>query len=175
MAQLKLTLSSEDKDAWMDFCKKKGLSSAAMIRKLIKESTGGVVGGSAERLEDVKNKRVSVRLSDKDFSNLTKRAKLEGFPSRPSWLKALIYASLDKEVVVSDKEILILDKSIRELMAIGRNLNQIARVLNIDFRNQHELTKELIEELIGKIDLHTDKVAELIQRSISRYEDELTE
>ncbi len=170
MAKIELTLSEEDKEEWLIFCKSKGLSSAAMLRKIMKEATQGRVINKSESLGKVNTKRVTIRLTDQDFLNLTKRAGLEGFPSRPSWVKALVYANLDRAAIVSDKEILALDHSIRELMAIGRNLNQIARSLNIDFRDANKVTKELVEELLNQIDSHTDKVAELIQRSVSRYE-----
>ena len=174
MAKVELTLSEEDKKSWLSFCKAKGLSSAAMLRKIMKDATQGSVINESDSLNKVNTKRVTVRLTDQDFLTLTERARLEGFPSRPSWVKALIYATLDQEAIVSDKEIMALDRSIRELMAIGRNLNQITRMLNIDFRDSNKVTKELIEGLIEQIDLHTDKVAELIQRSVSRYEMEYT-
>jgi len=57
----------------------------------------------------------------------------------------------------------------RELSAIGRNLNQIARILNLEFRESDKITKQAVENLAGYIERHTEKVAALISQSLNRW------
>lgn len=56
----------------------------------------------------------------------------------------------------------------RQLSAIGRNLNQITRVLNTDFRFSDKVDKELVNGLKEQIELHVAKVVSLIDRSNER-------
>ncbi|WP_243637442.1 plasmid mobilization relaxosome protein MobC [Parashewanella curva] len=62
-----------------------------------------------------------------------------------------------------------LKESNRQLAAIGRNLNQIARVLNIEFRHSDKITAEMIELLVDRIDQHSTKVEDLIQQGHKRW------
>ena len=78
-------------------------------------------------------------------------------------------ATLSKEPVLTDAEVNALRGSNRELAAIGRNLNQIARALNVEFRDSDKLNKELIDRLLEQIDGHRDKVSNLIDRNMNRW------
>ncbi len=71
-------------------------------------------------------------------------------------------SNLYREPVLTIDEITALKNSNRRLCAIGRNLNQIARVLNIEFRQSDKITKEMIELLIQRFDSHTQKVYQLL-------------
>lgn len=170
MAVIKTLVSEEEKDHWISFCKSQNLTTSAALRLMMKRVSGEQKKESDSRLGLSKSKRISFELTDLDFNNLTERAELEGFSSRPACVKNLLYIWLDQKPVVNDKEILALDKSSRELMAIGRNLNQIAHQLNIDFRDSNKLTIELLNSLLNRIDLHTEDVSAVINRSLNRGE-----
>jgi Bacterial mobilisation protein (MobC) len=59
-----------------------------------------------------------------------KRAALMGI--RPNaWLTATVQANLERQPVMLSAELFALREASRELSAIGRNLNQIARALNL--------------------------------------------
>uniref|UniRef100_UPI00388EE249 plasmid mobilization relaxosome protein MobC n=1 Tax=Enterobacter cloacae TaxID=550 RepID=UPI00388EE249 len=47
--------------------------------------------------------------------------------------------------VLTDEEVNTVRESCRQLGAIGRNLNQVARALNIEFRESDKLKQEAIE------------------------------
>ncbi|MET7091327.1 plasmid mobilization relaxosome protein MobC [Klebsiella pneumoniae] len=63
--------------------------------------------------------------------------------------------------VLTDEEVNTVRESCRQLGAIGRNLNQVARALNIEFRESDKLKQEAIEKLAERIDQHLDHVSEL--------------
>lgn len=62
-------------------------------------------------------------------------------------------------------------ESNRELRAIGKNLNQVTRVLNIEFRESDKLKREAIEALAVRIEQHKDQVASLLSRNLNRWRD----
>jgi hypothetical protein len=170
MARIEFVVSQEEKEAWKVFCNSESLTSSAMLRLIMKKVGSDGKTENESRLGLSKSKRISFELTEADFTKLTTRAELEGFSSRPACVKNLLYIWLDKKPVVNDKEILSLDRSSRELMAIGRNLNQIAHQLNIDYRDSNKVTAELINSLLNRVDLHTEEVAALINRSLNRGE-----
>ncbi|HIG1422041.1 MobC family plasmid mobilization relaxosome protein [Klebsiella pneumoniae] len=53
--------------------------------------------------------------------------------------------------VLTDEEVNTVRESCRQLGAIGRNLNQVARALNIEFRESDKLKQEAIEKLAERI------------------------
>ncbi|WP_363332166.1 plasmid mobilization relaxosome protein MobC, partial [Klebsiella pneumoniae] len=73
--------------------------------------------------------------------------------------------------VLTDEEVNTVRESCRQLGAIGRNLNQVARALNIEFRESDKLKQEAIEKLAERIDQHLDHVSELFDKTWSRWHD----
>uniref|UniRef100_UPI002931AD04 plasmid mobilization relaxosome protein MobC n=1 Tax=Klebsiella pneumoniae TaxID=573 RepID=UPI002931AD04 len=71
--------------------------------------------------------------------------------------------------VLTDEEVNTVRESCRQLGAIGRNLNQVARALNIEFRESDKLKQEAIEKLAERIDQHLDHVSELFDKTWSRW------
>ncbi len=67
--------------------------------------------------------------------------------------------------VLTDEEVNTVRESCRQLGAIGRNLNQVARALNIEFRESDKLKQEAIEKLAERIDQHLDHVSELFDKT----------
>ena len=73
--------------------------------------------------------------------------------------------------VLTDEEVNTVRESCRQLVALGRNLNQVARALNIEFRESDKLKQEAIEKLAERIDQHLDHVSELFDKTWSRWHD----
>ncbi|EAV2676858.1 MobC family plasmid mobilization relaxosome protein [Salmonella enterica] len=169
MPRIEKRVTPELKEKWQTFCYERGVSESDMLGLLLEKVTAGVVPNEAKGLEEPRSDKVTIRLSPNDIHNMTERAKAEGFPSRTTWLTNLVLATLNKEPVLTDAEVNALRGSNRELAAIGRNLNQIARALNVEFRDSDKLNKELIERLLEQIDGHRDKVSNLIDRNMNRW------
>lgn len=174
MPRAETRLSDDAKKAWVQFCKANKLSEADMLRKMIERVTDGRTYAPVEDASaaEPKTSKITMRFTRRDQDLILKRAKQEGYPNRTSWATAVILAALHREPVLTDKEIEALRESNRELAAIGRNLNQVARVLNIEFRESDKLKLEAIENLAARIEQHKDQVAGLLSRNMSRWGDD---
>lgn len=73
----------------------------------------------------------------------------------------------DQHPTLSDKEAEALYQSNYQLLRIGRNLNQIARQLNVG--ESISLTAHEIRQLRKIIEQHTDKVSDVLQANKQRY------
>ncbi|EJE4183758.1 plasmid mobilization relaxosome protein MobC [Vibrio parahaemolyticus] len=173
MAQTKALLTDEEKAAWKKFCESNGTTESEMIRMMISRVSDGIIQEDAQNSKsEPKSGKITIRLSASNQNKLTKRARLEGYPNRTKWTTAMVLAALHREPVLSEDEIATLRESNRELAAIGRNLNQIARALNIEFRKGDQVKMEAVEALADRIAQHKDSVAMLINRNMKRWSDE---
>lgn len=172
MTRIQKRVTAEQKEAWKSFCKTQGVGESEMLGIILEKVTAGQVDTGFSETDEARSGQLSVRFHPKDFQRMTARAKADGFPSRTSWLNRLALTTLNKTPVLTELERNVLRESNRELSAIGRNLNQIARVLNIDFRESDKITKQAVEDLAGSIERHTEKVAALISKSLNRWGDD---
>ncbi len=60
-------------------------------------------------------------------------------------------------------------QSNRQLAAIGRNLNQLAKTLNLDPNASYQVTVESIEALTADIKEHRRAVASMVQSNLNRW------
>ncbi|MFN3710612.1 MAG: plasmid mobilization protein [Alishewanella aestuarii] len=172
MPQAKTFLSEEDKAAWSKFCKSADKSEAVMLQKMIlKVLTGSIPTETSSSRGEPKSGKVTVRLTEHERLKMINRANDEGYSNITSWSTAVIRSALHHEPVLTNSEVTALRESNRELSAIGRNLNQVARALNIEFRDSDKLKLEGIEGLIERIEQHKDTVADLLTRSMNRWHD----
>lgn len=172
MPRAETRLSEDTKKAWSQFCRANSLSEADMLRKMIERVTVGITLSEGSGFDEPRSGKVTMRFTERERREILERAKQEGFPNRTNWATAVILASLHREPVLNDREVGILRKSNRELAAIGRNLNQIARALNIEFRDSDKLKLDGIEKLAERIEQHKDLVADLLTRNMSRWGDD---
>jgi len=119
-----------------------------------------------EKLTEIspRAEKVAFRLSAEENKMLLKRFKQEGYETRVQWIRATILRALFGEVLLTTQEISVLQESSRQLSLLGRNLNQIAHALNIDFRESDKLKFELVAELKGVIHSHLKNVLKLIRK-----------
>lgn len=169
MPRIEARLTDAEKDAWRAFCQARSVSEADMLRLMIQRVSGGEVAIAFSGLDAHKSEKITIRLSPKDQQRLLERARAEGYPSRTTWTTALVLAALHKEPVLTDKEIQALRASNRELAALGRNLNQIAKSLHIEFRTSDKLTRETVLALKAHIDRHRQQVAALLDKNMNRW------
>lgn len=162
-------VTKEQKEAWQAFCHAQGVSESDMLGLMIEKVTAGSVALDHKGLKETKTDQLNIRLNTRDMKRITKRAKAEGFISRTAWLTAVAMANLNREPVLTESEIQALRTSNRELAAIGRNLNQIAKVLNTEFRESDKLNRQAVLALSEKIDSHREEVAGLLQRNLNKW------
>ena len=111
-----------------------GQSESELLRALLCAGLGVAAseGASAAVGDDegtAARYRLDVRLPARLKDDIKRRALARGMP--PSrWVASAVQALLTREPVLSSDEVLELRAATRELAAIGRNINQIAHVLN---------------------------------------------
>ncbi|EKL4200830.1 plasmid mobilization relaxosome protein MobC [Salmonella enterica] len=163
-------LTPEQKEKWSAFCASQGFSESEMLGMMIDRVTSGEVALQPKGLSELKTNQINIKLPAAKIDEITQRAKQEGFPSRTTWVVSVISQALDNKPVLNDEEANTIRASNRELSAIGRNLNQIARKLNIEFRDSDRLSAEAIERLSDAIEQHKTAVATFLEKSQKRWD-----
>ena len=114
----------------------------------------------------VKN-RFEVRISSKEMNTLSQIATNENV-SINRYVALLVKQHLYKHAPLTEGVANALLQSNYQLLRIGRNLNQIARQLNIG--EGVDLTSQKIEALNDIIDKHTEVVGQVLQVNRRRFE-----
>lgn len=165
----KTGLDECEKEAWAAFCRRHGVSESAMLRQMIARVTNETIKTKLPDYQAGRSNQINIRLNDDGISALDDRASREGYRNRGGWTTAVVLAALYREPVLTDEEVEALRESNRELASIGRNLNQMARALNIEFRESDKLKQEDIEKLAERIEQHKEQVATLLSRNMNRW------
>lgn len=163
-------LTPEQKEKWSAFCASQGVTESEMLGMMIERVTSGAVDVEPRGLAEVKTNQINIKLPATKIAEITERAKQEGFPSRTTWVANVISQALDNKPVLNDEEANVIRASNRELSAIGRNLNQIARKINIEFRDSDRLKAEALEKLSDAIEQHKTLVSTFLDKSQNRWE-----
>ncbi len=121
------------------------------------------------QFKEVLTNRITIRLTSNNLAEITKQAKLEGYLNQSNWVPAAVLSNIHRDPVLTDNETQALRESNRQLAAIGRNLNQIAKILNIEFRESDKITKEMIQLLEDKLIQHKQKVNTLLTKNCQRW------
>lgn len=167
---VKTRLSEIEKKAWQNFCKANNLSESDMLRMMIQRVSNADVPINFPGLNDDKKvRKVTIRLTEYENKKLIERTQKEGYATRTKWTTAVVQAALHKEPVLTNSEINVLRESNRELASIGRNLNQVVKALNIEFRESDRLKQNAIENLIERVEQHKDQVTALLSRNMNRW------
>ncbi|MFP6557100.1 plasmid mobilization relaxosome protein MobC [Paraburkholderia sp. B3] len=112
---------------------------------------------------------MNIQLTSEENSLVCAAASTEGL-RRTEWIVKLIRATLLRQPQFNRAEIDALAESSRQLAAIGRNLNQIARTLNLDPNASYQVTVDLIAELSADIKQHCMEVGAMTDASVNRRE-----
>ncbi|RLV58553.1 plasmid mobilization relaxosome protein MobC [Parashewanella curva] len=167
MPKTEAVLSNNEKHNWQEFCQSHSMSEAEMLRMMIHKVAPEAA--NACQTKQCRTNKITIRLSTENVQKLDALVQAEGYLSQTSWVTSAVMANLIREPVLTKDEMSELRDSNRQLAAIGRNLNQIARVLNIEFRYSDKITREMIEMLETRINKHTDKVYQLLCQNQRRW------
>ncbi len=135
-------------------------------------------------VDDSSKIRMRVSLPAYLKTALDERALMDGF-SVSAWTGYMIQSILTKFPVMTDEEIVLLRDANRQLAAVGRNINQIARIMNraalmeipedpADPIRANDLRMELLDELKQSIINQRQAISKLVKvrhRAWGRNED----
>jgi len=126
-------IEQEAKKRFDEAAKAEGKKPSEKIRELMMAYLDSKRDSITVEPDPAKSKLINIRTLLPEFllEAVEDRAKQKGM-SRNRWLSALAQSNLMRLPVLLDKELDALQTTSREMVAIGRNLNQIARVLNSD-------------------------------------------
>ena len=137
-AVVRCRVSSETRALLRRIAEREHVSESALVRQLLEalvrasatESPASAGPGDTE----FRAERMSIRLLPDDRLLLRDRATARGMPSA-TYVAVLVRSHLRRLTPLPVEELTALKRSIAELGAVGRNLNQIARVLNAGGRS----------------------------------------
>jgi hypothetical protein len=126
-------------------------------------ATGPVCGQSAGKRVQVK-----IGLTPEENASVVQLAQSHG-AVRTTWIVNLIRAHITREPQFVAPEIDALMESNRQVAAIGRNLNQIARHLNLNPNACYPISVESIIALAQELREHRTSVARLLEANLNRW------
>lgn len=115
-----------------------------------------------------KSRQVKIRLTEKQASELKRRAK-NFFKSPTGWATALVISNLSNHPIFSDTELEELRKVRQEIHRIGINLNQISRSINMDPKNTSQLYGLDWPAIIASVNRARDTVDKIRLAAIKRW------
>jgi hypothetical protein len=128
-------VTSETRARLQDLAALQGITESAFLRQMLFLALGGsryIEGPTPPRADPVgRENRLSVCLSGEDRRQVKERATARGVASA-TYAALVLRAHLSGNAPIPRAEYLALRESVHELTAIGRNLNQIARALNLN-------------------------------------------
>lgn len=140
-----------------------GVSAAAVLKAIIDRLPATPADAGVPRRPGPTATQVNVRLTDQEVAALDEHVEKTDFDNRTSWATRVLVQAINAAPAMSQTEITELRRSRSELAAIGRNLNQIARALNID-----PLTTgpdaDTLNAAITAIQEHKRAVVDLVQK-----------
>ena len=168
MSLVQVRLKENEKKSWKNHCQNLGESEANMLRKMMHLAMKDEGYISENKVQKHGKKAVvSFRVSDEDRTKIFERLALEGYSTPSQWTRSIVKSVLKDDPILPDNAIYAVRESSRQLAAIGRNLNQIARVLNTDSDKTSILKVESVHALSQKIDTHLDAVSQLIHYNLN--------
>ncbi len=165
----------ELKAPWLAWCQAHGITPSHALRNALRQAMDRrTTQAPAPRLRitpkpERANARMEVNLTPSELAALKRMAGHEGYvPTK--WVVAMIRTKLTGQPHVGQSELERLTRSNQQLLALGRNLNQIAKVLNTAPQNQTAFRVEVITELSRVIQAHTKKVSDVLRGTVARWQ-----
>ena len=133
-AFISFRVTSETRARLQSLAATQGITESALLRQTLFLALGGSgpIDGPAPPAADPvgRQNRVSVRLSSEDRRKVKERAAARGVASA-TYAALVLRAHLSGNAPIPKAEYQLLLQTVHELTAVGRNLNQIARALNL--------------------------------------------
>ena len=163
----------ELKASWQAWCQDHSITPSQAMRNALRQAMDGKTTHAPPRIRVSSRRerataRMELNLTSSELAALKKMAGHEGYvPTK--WVVAMIRTKLTGQPHVGQPELERLTRSNQQLLALGRNLNQIAKVLNTSPQNQTAFRVDLITELSRVIQAHTKKVSDVLRGTVERW------
>jgi hypothetical protein len=162
------------KTPWQAWCQDHGVTPSHALRNAIRQAMDRkATQAPAPRLRVNRRRerataRMKLNVTPSELAALRTYARHEGYQPT-AWVVAMIRSKLTGEPHVGQPELETLARSNQQLLALGRNLNQIAKVLNSAPQNRAAFRVEVITELSRVIQAHTKKVSDVLRGTMERW------
>lgn len=160
------------KEAFEDRAKASNLSAANLLEQVVlaflrleQPEPSALVSAAAAEGE---KRKVWASLSVKETQALDELAKEMGW-SRSKYLAQLFRVHLSGTPRFSEKELAELRQVTMQLAALGRNVNQIARALNVSLDNANQAQAIHYEQMKQVIELHRAYVKALVKSNLEHW------
>lgn len=164
----------ELKAPWQAYCAQQGVTPSHALRQVLRQALDQTPRPSAAprlrltRRRERATARIKLNVTPSELAALRTCARHEGYQPT-AWVVAMIRTKLTGEPHVGQPELAALTRSNQQLLALGRNLNQIAKVLNTSPHNRTAFRVEVITELSRVIRTHTDRVSDVLRVTVARW------
>jgi len=165
----------ELKVPWQAWCQAHGITPSHALRNAHRQAMDRKATRAPAPRSRVTSKReratarLELNLTTSELAALKKMAGHEGYvPTK--WVVAMVRTKLTGQPHVGQSELEGLARSNQHLLALGRNLNQIAKVLNTAPQNRTAFRVEVITELSRVIQAHTKKVSDVLRGTVARWQ-----
>ena len=162
------------KAPWLAWCQAHQLTSSIALRQILGRAIGRTSAPPPPPRTVLKHRtekaaqRIKLHLTPSELAGLKRLAAQEGYlPTQ--WLVAMLRTRLTGQPQVGQPELDRLTRSTQQLLALGRNLNQIAKVLNRAPQEQGAVRLALLTELSRVIQTHTQTVSAVLRGSLERW------
>lgn len=149
------------------YCESTQCTESELIKTAVAKLLSAEDAEVMKRLKKSRAEKITIRFTPEENTLIEQQAEGSGFAYRTDWIVSIVRKALGLPAL-NDSAILALRDSNRELLAMGRNLNQIAKVLNTDFRYANAASPELILALSNTISNHTEVVSEVLNAALNR-------
>jgi Bacterial mobilisation protein (MobC) len=163
-------VSQETKDRFAALARLQNTSESALLKRIVEASLGPATPGFAiEAPEPIpRSGRISVRLPNDDLLLLRERAAARGLPAA-TYVSYLVRSHLRRLAPLPDAELNALKHAIGEISAIGRNLNQIARAVNLG-EGANGPNRADLQALLRACTGLRDAVKDVVNRNLSSWD-----
>lgn len=163
------------KAPWQAWCQQHGVTPSHALRNALRQAMDrSATRTPTPRLRVMPKRerataRIELNLTSSELAALKRMAGHEGYvPTK--WVVAMVRTKLTGQPQVGQSELETLARSNQQLLALGRNLNQIAKVLNTTPQNRTAFRAEVITELSRVIQSHTKKVSDVLRGTVERWQ-----
>jgi hypothetical protein len=164
----------ELKVPWQAWCQDHGITPSHALRNALRQAMDRrATRAPTPRLRITPKRerataRIELNLTTSEFAALKRMAGHEGYvPTK--WVVAMVRTKLTGQPQVGQSELETLARSNQQLLALGRNLNQIAKVLNTAPQNRTAFRIEVITELSRVVQTHAKKVSDVLRGTVERW------
>lgn len=178
---INIHLGEDLKSRWVSYCASLGKTPGAAIKEAIEQQLQKIDMSPSANTQQLKEaetdkpekptKRKWVFLTPSELQCVEMLAATEGF-SVAKWLVALIRNRITGTPQFGQTELELLARSNLQLLAIGRNLNQLVKVLNTTSRDPSVYRSTLsasIKEIKSTFKAHTKTISDAMIANIERW------